>query len=258
MNIRTSSRRPQEALLFLNTINFFRSMRDAALRGSISALIGMAVLSTCAFAQAAEKTAAQDFCNRIVGEWVGVCEQSTDGQQAENKFFHAVIRQTGPDSLESKFTYYRADPGTGAPIEIGDTTSITTISDDGTIKNDMSGSGTIIVEKKPKKESHSFLETLTMADENSLDGRLTGKISVEGLPFGVGKNGKVSEGSSAWTLDGDTLTINQTIKAGFRVLVFKKEFTIVACNKARRGSDVAVIMKASRIASTPPSAPSGS
>jgi len=250
MNIRTSSRRPQEALLFLNTINFFRSMRDAALRGSISALIGMAVLSTCAFAQAAEKTAAQDFCSRIVGEWVGVCEQSTDGLQAENKYFSATIRQTGPNTLEGKFSYYKADPGTGAPVHVGDTTGLVTVGDDGTIKNEMSGEGSILVEKKPKQEKHQLTEVLTMSGENAFTGRLSGKISVDGLPFGVGKNGQVSDGSSTWALEGDTLIINQTIKAGFRVLLFKKEFTITACNKAQRGTDVAALINKSRVATT--------
>ena len=254
MNVQAGSRELQEALLFANTYSRLRS-------GRIRSLVGIAaymLVTATGIGHAADKTTAQDFAKRIAGEWVGVCEQSTDGQQAENKYFHAVIRRTSDDTLESKFSYYRADPGTGEPIPIGDTTSTTTIGDDGTVKSEMAGEGTIIVEKKPKKEKHQFAETLTVRDSNSLDGRLTGKISVEGLPFGVGKNGQISDGCSTWTLDGDVLTINQTIKAGFRVLMFKKEFTVVANNRARRGSDVAALTKASRVASKSECAPSGS
>lgn len=184
----------------------------------------------------------------IVGDWVGVCEQSTDGQQAENKYFHACIKETGPDTYTSTFSYYRSDGATATPIRIGDTTAVLTIQPDGTVKNEIEGSGFILVDKEPKQQSHKLSEVLTSTGPTSMEGKLTGKISVSGLPFGLGKNGEVSDSRSTYALKDGVLTICQTLKIGFKVLVCKKSFVIMADSTARRGSDVAALMQASHIA----------
>jgi hypothetical protein len=184
----------------------------------------------------------------LVGDWIGVCEQSTDGQQAENKYFHACIKETGPDTYTSTFTYYRSDGATTTPIGIGDTTAVLTIQPDGTVKNEIEGSGSILVDKEPKQQTHKLSEVLTTTSPMSMAGKLTGKISVSGLPFGLGKNGEVSDSKSTYALKDDVLTICQTLKIGFKVLVCKKSYTITANSTARRGSDVSALMKAAHVA----------
>ena len=234
------------------------------LRIAVLAHIAAAVLVTTVLSAASAQMPASpdarplELAQKMTGEWIGVCEQSTDGQPAENKFFHAMIRQTGPNTLEGKFSYYKADPATGEPVDIGDATAAISIEPDGTIKNNVSGTGVVLVEKKPKRETHQLAEVLTMTEAGTLSGRITGKISVDGLPFGLGKNGQVSDGSSTWTLRDDVLTINQTMTAGFRILFYKKTFTIAANSTARRGSDVAALTKASRLAAKPGCSTSGS
>jgi len=57
------------------------------------------------------------FLDSLVGEWIGTCVQSTDGKAAGNKYFHAVIKQPGPDTYETVFEYYRLDEQTGAPLK---------------------------------------------------------------------------------------------------------------------------------------------
>lgn len=248
----------------------FRKPDDAigparsSLRVGILALTAAAVLVTAAlsatWAQTPDSPEARplELAQKMTGEWIGVCEQSTDGQQAENKYFHAVIKQTGPNTLEGKFSYYRADPATGEPVDVGEATAAISIEPDGTIRNNVSGTGVVMVENKPKPETHELAEILTMTEAGGLSGRITGKISVDGLPFGLGKNGQVSDGSSTWALKDDVLTINQTMTAGFRILFCKKSFTIAAISTARRGSDVAALTKASRLAAKPGSSASGS
>ncbi len=184
----------------------------------------------------------------IVGDWVGVCEQSTDGQQAENKYFQANIKETAPGTFTSIFSYYRSDGATGTPIKIGDTTAVLAIQPDGTVKNEIQGSGTVMVEKKPKQQTHKLTEVLTATGPASMAGQITGKISVSGLPFGLGKNGEVYGGKSIYALKDGVLTINQTLKAGFKILIAKKSFTIQANSTAKRGTDVAELMRAAHVA----------
>lgn len=224
-------------------------------------VLSSVLLISAAYAQAQPKPACQTevtgIYKSLVGDWVGTCEQSTDGQQAENKYFHVTIKETGPDTFASTFTYYKSDGATGKPLEIGTTDAVTTVNADGTIKNDIKGAGTIMVEKEPKQMTHTLAETLSPTSPTSLSGQITGKISVSGLPFGIGKNGQISDGKSTYTLTGDTLTISQTLKAGFKVLLYKKSFTVTALSTAKRGSDVASLMQASHVAAKTPCAAPG-
>jgi len=197
------------------------------------------------------------FLKSIVGEWVGACEQSTDGEKAGDKYFHFVVKQVDQRTFSSEFKYYRFDEATRTPIHIGDTTFVSTIEPDGTVTNNISGQGTILVDEKPKPEEHQLVEALSCAGDNALTGRITGNISIGGLLFGLGKNGEVHDGTSAWSLDNGVLTIHQSLKAGFRILFFTKNFTVVAHSTARRGSDVVSLMtEAARVAAGPTSRPS--
>ena len=193
-----------------------------------------------------EKTAA--FIKSLTGEWIGTCRQITDGDQTEDKYFYAKFEKTGDNIFSGKFTYYRLDIKTGEPLNIGETTIASTIQEDGTVKNDIAGKGTMLVSNQPKDQEHQLIEILTVADNGSIVGKLDGKINVSGMPFGLGKNGKIRNATSAWKLEDGVMTIDQSLKAAFKVLMATKSFTVEAHSVARRGTDVISLMKKDQLA----------
>jgi hypothetical protein len=192
---------------------------------------------------AASASGAADFFRSITGNWIGTCDQSTDGQQADKKFFSASIREISPTSFQSSFEYYRLDRETGKPARAGDATVVTTIGADGKASSRIVGKGTILVDHKPKPQQHDFVESLVCQGSNTLEGTSSGTIKVSNLPLGLGKNGKVRSGKSSWHVSNDLLSIDQKIKVGFGVLCFTKTFDIVAHYTARRGTDIAGLMR---------------
>ena len=210
------------------------------------------ILASTAFAQPAPSTRAVDFYQKVVGDWVGTYEHTTDGEQAEDIYFKFSVKQSDPNSFTGKFAYFRLNEATGDPEPAGTATIKSTVEADGSVTNVISGEGTIMIENNLKQQTYNLVEKLCNSDCGDLSGDICGKVSVAGLPFGVGKNGRVFSGSSAWSLDGDVLTINQSIKAGFKVLFFSKSYTLLANSKATRGTDVAAIMKKPRVAERAP------
>jgi hypothetical protein len=161
------------------------------------------------------------------------------GKVAENKYFHANIKQVDSNTYAGKFDYYRNTPN--GPLNIGQSTVKFEIGSDGVAKGTIAGKGIVLVDKKPKTQEHSLTETLTCA-ANGLQGTGGGKLSVSGMPFGIGKNGKVQKATSSWSVNNGVLSIDQMIKVGFRALVFNKSFSIAAHFTARKGSNVASLM----------------
>lgn len=197
--------------------------------------LGM-VFATSTIASAADS---RQFLKGLVGDWIGTCEQSTDGNVAENKYFHANIKQMDSNTYEGKFDYYRNTAN--GPLHIGQSSLKIAIGTDGVAKSTITGKGIVLVEKKPKNQEHELVEVLTCA-ANGLRGTGGGKLSVSGMPFGVGKNGKVQKATSSWSISNGTLTIDQKIKVGFRALIFNKSFNIAAHFTAKKGSNVASLM----------------
>ena len=225
----------------------------------LAILILTVVVAMPAFAQPVPSSGAVDFYQKIVGDWVGTYEHTTDGEQAEDIYFKFSVRQADPNSFNGQFAYFRLNEATGDPQPAGTATIKSTVEADGSVTNVISGEGTIMIENNLKQQTYNLVEKLCNSDCGGLSGDIGGKVSVAGLPFGVGKNGRVTSGSSAWSLDGDVLTINQSIKAGFKVLFFSKSYTLLANSKATRGTDVAAIMKKPRVAEKPADAiPGGS
>lgn len=182
------------------------------------------------------------FFASAVGEWVGMCEQTTDGDAADDKYFRAVVTKVDEDTFESRFEYYRFDREAGAPLRVGDMLVRTTVNPDGTAVNTVTGQGTVLVDYDPKPQEYELSEVLTCTGPNSLEGRGSGRVKVGGLPFGLGKNGRISEAESTWSLADGVMTVHQSLKAGFRVLFFTKSFHIEAYYTAERGSDVAALI----------------
>ena len=220
------------------------------IRSKIAALNILIILcmvvfvSSVGFAQSstAPQGDARSFFGSIVGEWIGTCEQSTDGQKAENKYFHAIVKQVDANTFSSQFEYYRYDESSSRSLRMGDSTVVTTIGKDGVAQNKITGKGIILVNDQPKNQELEFTETLTSVGADSFNGAGSGKICVDGMPFGLGKNGKIQSVKSEWSLKNGVLSLDQTIKVGFRALVFTKTFNVAARYTARHGSNVASLM----------------
>lgn len=184
-----------------------------------------------------------EFFRSIAGEWIGICTQSTNSEQAPDKYFHARIAETNTGSFESSFEYYRLDKDSGKLTKVGEETILTSIKPDGTAECKITGKGSVLVNDQPKNQEHEFDEMLATAGEE-LQGHGSGKISVSGIPLGLGKNGKIQNSRSAWNLKDDILIISQNITISFRALLFTKKYDLEATYTARRGSDVASLLTA--------------
>lgn len=219
---------------------FFRSVRCTLL---VTAALAVLVLSAAGAQDPVQNTNdARAFFEKLIGEWIGTCEQSTDGERAENKYFHALVKQVDPNTFYSQFDYYRMDAETGKPIPTGESSITTTIDETGKVTNKITGKGIVMVEKEPKPQEHELQEVLTPSDTGKMHGVGSGKLSVFGMPLGLGKNGKIRDAKSTWSLDNGVLTIDQTLVASFKVLLFNKKFSFDARYTATRGSDVAKLM----------------
>lgn len=205
-----------------------------------AAAIVIMTLLFAAFAYPAENVS--DFFRSIIGEWIGVCTQSTNDEQAVDKYFHAEIVETDVGSFESRFEYYRLDKDSGDLTKVGEASMTTTMKPDGTADCKIAGKGTVLVNDQPKNQEHELNELLANTDLGGLQGHGDGKISVFGMPLGLGKNGKVQSSQSAWNLKDDILTINQDIIISFRALLFTKKYDLNIIYAARRGSDVASLL----------------
>lgn len=219
--------------------------RLAALGAALRAAVIPALLALTFSAGATPARAqanAGSFYHSITGEWIGTCAQSTDGQQAENKYFHAIVKQVSPCSYNTSFEYYRMDKDTGKPIRIGGTSVATTVSSDGTAQSKIVGSGLMFVNGSPKNQQHELTEVARACSSNSLAGQDNGTISVSGMPLGLGKNGKIKNAQSSWEMKNGTLYIDQKLTAGFKAFFFTKSFDVELHSIAMRGSDVVSLM----------------
>ena len=203
------------------------------------------IASTVGYPQpAAETNDVMGFIHSLIGEWIGTYEQFTNGGRAETKYFHAVIKESGPDTYQTVFEYYRLDEQTGAPIRVGESSMTTRIASDGTATNSITGKGQVLIDPKTSKpEQHNLSEVLRVSPSGGLQGSGSGRIRVSGLTLGMGKNGKVKDYRSAWTMSNGALKISQQLKVKFRLLVFSKSFVITAEFTGNRGSDIAALMK---------------
>lgn len=181
-----------------------------------------------------------EFFKSMTGDWIGTCKQSTDGKQADDKYFHASVKQIGPNIYETKFEYYRLNSKTGEMVRAGGSTVTTTISQDGQAKSRITGNGQILVNNSPKNQKHDLMETLSFNNEG-LQGNGTGTLSVSGMPMGLGKNGKVRNDKSIWSINDGILTIRQSLDVSFRAIFFSKSFSVVANYTAKRGTNVACL-----------------
>ncbi|MCL6628565.1 MAG: hypothetical protein K6U00_03065 [Armatimonadetes bacterium] len=208
-----------------------------------------AILLFLAHATDAQSVKAKEFLESICGDWIGNWDHTTNGEKVDSRYFHVRFKRTTDNTYDSLFTYYRLDVSSNTLVPYGETSIVCKVGPDGKITNYIKGNGTVLVDNKSKPQKHELIEVLTGTDDTTWTGSGSGKIQVDDLPFGVGKNGRVHRATSVWSLNGDTLTITETLHAQFKVLFFSKDFVIEANAKAERGKDVAsLIGKGTRIA----------
>ncbi|MDO8585823.1 MAG: hypothetical protein Q7T82_02180 [Armatimonadota bacterium] len=222
-------------------------------RGALSALAALLLICVGCAAASSSTCSASDFFANVTGEWIGVCEQTTDGEKAIDKFFHASITRTGDNTFESRFEYFRADSKTGAPVRAGESIVVTTVAADGTASSKITGKGSVLVYNSPKTQEHQLAEVARATGPANLRSEGKGSIRVNGMPLGLGKNGRVYDSKSQWAICNGSLTIRQNLKVGFRALFLKKTFDVTASYTARRGSDVASVMTGRPRVSSQPS-----
>ena len=223
-------------------------------RKPLSILIAGLLLASCTIvsAQSPSSQTARDLMKSAVGDWIGTCDQTTDGDETESKYFHAKVRQTDECAFRTEFGYYRADPGTGAPVRAGSATMISTIRPDGTVKNSVTGEGSMYVFDQLKPQKHEYAEEIRPTAEGTMEGSGSGTLRVEGMPLGLGKKGKIRDAKTFWSVKNGVLAIRQTLKATFKALIFSKSFRFEAQYTAKRGSDVAsLITKGPKVARKP-------
>lgn len=182
-----------------------------------------------------------EFFRTIAGEWVGICKQSTDGDAADDKYFHVCIREASKSCFEARFDYYRLD-GTGAPIRIGGSNVVVTVASDCTATGRIIGNGEVLVDKKSRKQEHDLTESLTWLAHDQLQAHGCGSLRVYGMPLGLGKLGKVRGDRSAWKFADGTLNIQQSLDIVFRALCFSKTFKIEANYSAVRGCSLSDVL----------------
>jgi hypothetical protein len=220
-----------------------REIRMARILAMLIAVISLA--STAVIPQSvAQPHDVKGFVHNLIGEWIGTYEEFTDGEKADAKYFHAIIKQSNPDTYQTIFEYYRLDEKTCVPIKVGESVMTTRVAADGTATNSIIGKGQVLIDPNTSKpEQHNLSEVLKVSPPSGMQGSGGGRISVSGLTFGVGKNGKVRDYHSAWTMQNGTLKISQMLNVSFRLLLFSKSFVITAEFTGDRGSDITGLMK---------------
>ena len=183
-----------------------------------------------------------EFFRGVLGEWVGVCKQSTDGKTTDDKYFNVSIRETSANNFEAKFDYYRFDT-TNKFARLGGSSLKIVVASDCSATARVIGEGEVLVDNKPKKQEHDLTESLTLLSQEQLQARGEGDLKIYGMPLGIGKLGKVQDDQSSWKITNGALSIQQSLSIVFKALCFSKSFKIEADYAAVRGSDLSNLIK---------------
>lgn len=216
------------------------SVRDLPLL-LLLVLVLAIVFSSVSWAQStAQSPCMKSFLQGLCGEWIGKCEQVAEHEEPDVKYFHAVIKQHEDGSYQGAFEFFRQDGG--SLISCGETSVVTTFGSDGMAVSKIKGSGKVKVSDKYNDQRHELTETLSYTEDGSLQSKGTGKINISGMPLGLGKNGRVKESQSVWSIRDGMLSIDQKMSVSFKALVITKTVEVKTRYTARRGSDVKVLL----------------
>jgi len=190
-----------------------------------------------------DSSCAKNFSSQIMGDWVGVRDQTADGVKVPIQYFRLNVRRTSDESFSSRISYFRYDDKASELRPCGEDDIVTDIGKDGTGASHITGTCEAYVNGSPKPAKHTIDEIFKMVGKNRLEGSGRGSVSVTGTPLGMGKNGKISKSTTVWLLSEDTLTIRQHTRAKFSFLCFGKSCEVESTYNAHRGTDLASLMK---------------
>jgi hypothetical protein len=188
----------------------------------------------------ARLTAAQQFYTRVLGHWVGTTVSRLEGAEPVTGYFHVLIARVDENTFSEEYTFYRIHPKTDVLERSGTQSDLTTIASDGVIHRTSQGSGTVLIDFKPKKQSFQASGEAHFTGADHLEVEAKGKIAVDGMPLGLGKNGKL-KATAAWALEEDKLISQTHVETSFRVLFFTKRYRIEIKLRGPRGDNVQTI-----------------
>jgi hypothetical protein len=192
-------------------------------------------------------TAAQQFYTRALGDWVGTTVSRLDGAQPVTGYFHLLITRVNENTIREDYTFYRLQPktagtrGAGGLETSGTETDLSTMESDGAIHRTVQGSGTILIDFKPKNQSFEASGAGHFTDPDHLEVEVKGKIAVDGMPLGLGKHGKLQKATATWSLEEGKLIGQTQFEASFHVLFFAKRYRIEIQLRGERGTNFQTI-----------------
>jgi hypothetical protein len=188
----------------------------------------------------ARRTAAQQFYTHVLGHWVGTTVSRLDTAEPVTGYFHLLITRVDENTFREEYTFYRIHPKTGVLERSGTQSDLTTIASDGVIHRTSQGSGTVLIDFKPKNQSFEASGEARFTGADHLEVEAKGKIAVDGLPLNLGKNGKL-KATATWSLEKDKLISQTHAETSFRVLFFGKRYRIETQLRAQRGANVQIV-----------------
>ena len=212
---------------------------------SIVILLSLLTLSIPLYANtaASQNINPKDFSSRIVGDWIGICEQTVSDKKTPSKCFTLKVLQSGSNSFNSKIAYFRKDESTNKYVSCGETVIATTIASDKSATSVITGDGLAFLDDTFKKETHQIVETFRATSSNQLEGTGSGTMSVKGITLNMGKKGKITKSKTTWSVAENILTIESNMQVKFSFLCFGKCNSIKTTHKAWRGTDIAMAYK---------------
>jgi hypothetical protein len=188
----------------------------------------------------ARLTAAQQFYTHVLGHWVGTTVSRLDTAEPVTGYFHLLITRVDENTFREEYTFYRRHPKTGVLERSGTQSDLSTIASDGIIHRTSQGSGTVLIDFKPKNQSFQASGEAHFTGAGHLEVEAKGKIAVDGMPLGLGKNGKL-KATASWSLADDKLISQTHVETSFRVLFFGKRYRIETQLSAQRGANVQIV-----------------
>jgi hypothetical protein len=185
--------------------------------------------------------AAQQFYVRVLGQWVGTTTSRLDGAQPVTGYFHLVVTRVDDNTFREEYTFYRVHPKTGVLECSGTQTDLSTIEGDGVVHRTCKGSGTILIDFKPKNQAFEAAGEAHFASPEHLDAEVKGKIAVDGMPLNLGKNGKLRKATASWSIEEGKLVGQTQVETSFRALLFTRRYRIQTELRAQRGTSVQMV-----------------
>jgi hypothetical protein len=192
-------------------------------------------------------TAAQQFYARVLGDWVGTTVSRLDGAKPVTGYFHLVITRVDENTIREEYTFYRLQSKTAGTSEAGGLetsgteSDLSTIESNGTIHRTVQGSGTILIDFKPKKQSFEASGAARFTSPDHLEAAVKGKIAVDGMPLGLGKHGRLRNATATWSLEDGKLIGQTQFEASFHVLFIAKRYRVQIQLRAERGANFQTI-----------------